>query len=121
MTATLSRPILVLMLLALLAITVLTVMAHPLPQINVPVSPHAIAEHGADASLASLCLDGRDGYQFFNSSLGRWALVCWLGDRYGFVILDGKDMHEITAWVSDKYKTFGKVVEYMIRQGYVQQ
>jgi hypothetical protein len=117
MSATISRRSLLLILAALVLASMLPLIAQQLPNIHVPIPAHAVERHGADATLANQCLNGRQGYLFYNKTTDRRAVVCWLDDRWGFVILD-KDSNEITSFVSNKLKSIEKVIEYMDRQGY---
>ncbi len=126
MTTTFARPsMLLLVLLAALVVLAFVVSdvgwnapVPTLPRIHVPVSDHAVDRHGGDAALAHQCLNGdRQGYLFRNMKTKRTAVVCWLEDRWGIVILDD-DMKEITAFVSDKLQSVDDLIEYMSRQGY---
>ena len=120
MSTTLTTPVFILLLIALVLMALGAMVTHPLPQLTVPIPAHALEKHNQDAVLANQCLQGPEGYLFHNPGNDRSAVVCWLGDRWGIVILD-KDMKEITSWVTNKLKSIEKVVEYMARQGYVQQ
>ena len=94
------------------------VMIDHLPQVDSPLSEHAIAKHGDDASSAKKCANEEgQGYLFFNTDSQRWAIVCWLGDRWGIVILTATWI-VITAYVTSKLKTIERMRKYMQRQGY---
>jgi hypothetical protein len=102
-----------------LAFGSMAIWMHPLPQVDVPLSVHALVEHGQDAATAKQCLEGREGFLFFNPQSQRWAIVCWLGDRWGIVILTAA-WAIITAYVCTKLKNGKRVEEYFRRQGYLE-
>ncbi len=105
----------------LAGILMLPVMIDHLPPIDSALSAHAINEHGNDATTAKQCSDEQQpGYLFFNPDSQRWAVVCWLGDRWGIVILTATWL-VITAYVTSKLKTLEKMRKYMQRQGYKEQ
>ncbi len=102
----------------LLSSLVLPVMIDHLPRVEGPLSEHALSEHGRDAATAKRCSDEQQpGYLFFNPDSQRWAIVCWLGDRWGIVILTATWL-VITAYVTNKLKTLERMRRYMGRQGY---
>lgn len=124
MNATLSHPghsiprtVLTVMLMALAAAW-LPALIDRLPRVEAPLSAHAVAQHGHDASAAKKCTDGNQaGFLFFNSRSQRWAVACWLGDRWGIVILTAAWL-VITAYVTTKLKDAERMRKYMKRQGY---
>ena len=81
----------------------------------------AFAQHGDDAAAAKQCTDGQQaGYLFFNDRSQRWAVACWLGDRWGIVILTAAWL-VITAYVTTKLKDVERMRRYMERQGYTEE
>ncbi len=102
---------------AFMALTVAT-RAIPLPRVDLPLPAHAVLTHGEDADQAKQCLDGRKGYLFYNPDTRRAAVVCWLGDRWGIVILCAVTMSVITAFVCKKLKDAEHMKKYFERQGY---
>lgn len=96
----------------------LKVMVDHLPRVDSPLSQHAVTAHQGDALAAKRCLDGKQsGYLFFNPRSQRWAVACWLGDRWGIVILTAGWL-VITAYVTKKLKDIERMRRYMGRQGY---
>ncbi len=98
-------------------IAALAAMVQPLPQISAPLSEHALISHGDDAVTARQCLDGKDGWIFYNPKSGRFAFVCWLEDKWGIVILS-ITFSIITAFFTKQLKTIDQVRRYLKRQGY---
>lgn len=115
MTAILVRRSMFTFLLIAAAVSAATV---ALPQIQVPLSEHALEKHGHDAEIAQQCLSGKEGFLFVNPATQHIAIVCWLEDRWGIVILCALTFTVITAFVCAKLKTKEKMTEYMHRQGY---
>lgn len=106
---------------AVLVIISLAVMLDHLPRAAGPVSDHAVAQHGQDAEKAAQCGSGQQaGYLFWNPQTHRWALACWLGDRWGIVILTAAWL-VVTAWVTTKLKDEKQMRAYMKRRGYEEQ
>jgi hypothetical protein len=111
------RTPLLIVLLALGGLALITMLDH-LPRIQAPLSAHAVAQHGDDAAEAKKCTDGEQaGFLFFNPRSQRWAVACWLGDRWGIVILTAAWL-VITAYVTTKLKNVDRMRRYMERQGY---
>ncbi len=109
--------LMVLLVLAALIGLVSLMALQQLPQIQVPLSEHALEVHGSDAQQAKGCMEGRTGFLFWNPQTQRWAVWCWLGDRWGVVILTSAWL-VITAFVVSKLKTVKRMREYMRRNGY---
>jgi amino acid transporter len=114
------RPLLILPI-ALLALFILwlgMVTMAPLPEVTDALPQHAVLRHGGDAVRAKDCLDkNHTGFVFSNPHNKRIAVACWLGDKWGIIILTGAWV-VITAFITTKLKTAQKLKNYMHRQGY---
>lgn len=110
------------LLLVVLVSLALITMIDQLPRMAVPLSEHAIAQHGGDAVTAKQCLDDDQltPTLFWNPTSQRWGVACWLGDRWGLIILTATWL-VITAFVTTKLRSREQVSRYMKRRGYDEQ
>lgn len=97
----------------IIALTIILPLQQPIPQIDAELPEYALEKHGNDAQLAKQCLKTGEGYLFWNPQSHRFGIVCWLGDRWGIVILTSAWV-VITAFVTK----CARAREYMKRQGY---
>lgn len=77
---------------------------------------HAIEKHGAEAMNVYQCYENNGPSQVWHGG-DRYIFVCELEDgRFGLLIesLDGKP---ITAFIRNKARNIGDVVEYLLRRG----
>lgn len=106
------RLILIVLAIAVLAIALLVAAG------AVAQQAHADIKHGADASLARQCNDGKHQlYLFHNAATNRYGAVCNLDGLWGILIVDEKGK-EITAFVKNRMHRFEQVLQYMRNAGY---